>query len=105
MHKSKISSFDNNHEIEITIIDDIGWFNINKLDYENIKTFLYLVKKIMNIYNNNKVKYIKQYINEESKSLFKNSSIFEVDENTYIVNTPIEMFIEELIYAIGIVRE
>jgi hypothetical protein len=99
-----ISSLDNNHEIQISIIDEIAWFNINKLDYNNIKSFLYLVKDIMEIFRNNKIKNIKQYIGVDSIKFFTNSSIIELENDIYIVNSDIEIFLDELVNALGLIK-
>ena len=102
MNNKIFKSIDGNNEIEISIIDEIGWFNINRLDPVNYKTFLYLLKDVIEFYNNNKIKYIKQYINKDSLEYFQNSSFLEIDENIVIVNTPIIYFINDIINALGI---
>ena len=95
-------SLDGTNQIEVSIIDNIGWFNINKLDPINYKTFLYLLKDVIEFYNQNKVLYIKQYINKDSIEFFKNSTYIEIDENTVTINTPIIYFIKDIVDALGI---
>ena len=57
-------SIDNKHQIEIKIelIGEYAWFNINKLDYENCKTFLILLKRVIEYLSSKNVKIIKQYV-------------------------------------------
>lgn len=91
------NSIDNKHQIETTIIENICWFNINKFDFEYYKTFLLTLKDVLLYLKKNNVKYIKQYIYEEDVVYFKKSSIVELDENKYIVNTNIDDFIDEIV--------
>jgi hypothetical protein len=99
----QFASIDNNHCIEISIIEDTCYFNIVRLIPEFYKTFLILLKKVIEYMSNNKIKYIKQYIVEEDKELFK-KSIFLEKNNILVVKTDIENFIEEICDAIGIQR-
>jgi hypothetical protein len=96
------NSIDKKHQIEIKIIDNISWFNINKFDFEYYKTFLLILKDILVFLKNNNVLYIKQYIYENDCEYFKNSSIINVDQDIYIVTTNIDNFIEEIINVFGI---
>ena len=96
------NSIDNNHQIEINIIDDISWFNINKLNFESFKTFLLLLKDVMIYMKNNNIKYIKQYLTEEDINYFKKSSIINLDENRYIVTSNINDFVDEIISVFDI---
>lgn len=64
-------SIDKKHKIEISIIDDVGWFCIIKLDYENCKTFLILLKQVMEYLNFKNIKCIRQYIYEEDLKYFE----------------------------------
>ncbi len=101
--KHKIfNSIDKKHEIEINIIENICWFNINKFEYEYYKTFLLMLKDIILFLKNNNVNFIKQYINENDCEYFKNSSIINLDENTNIVSTNIDNFIDEIVCVLGI---
>ena len=102
-HKKKIfNSVDNKHQIETHIIENISWFNINKLDFEIFKTFLILLKDVMMYMKNNNVLYIRQYITEEDTMYFKKSSVVNLDENTYVVTTNIADFIDEIIEVFGV---
>ena len=102
-HMNKIfDSIDNKHQIEINIIENISWFNINKLDFETFKTFLILLKDVMIYMKKNNIIYIKQYIMEEDTVYFKKSSITNLDNNTYIVNTNINDFVDEIISVLNI---
>lgn len=95
-------SIDNKHQIEINIIDNISWFNINKLDFETFKTFLILLKDVIIYMKKNKVNCIKQYIMEEDAIFFKKSLIDNLDNNNLIVSTNIDDFVDEIINVMGI---
>jgi hypothetical protein len=95
-------SIDLKHQIEISVLDDISWFNINKIDYANIKTFLLLLKDILGYLSNKNIKYVKQYINKNDLELFTKSSFIELSDNVVIVSTKIEEFIPEIIDVFGI---
>ncbi len=96
------NSIDNKHQIETNIIEDISWFNINKLDFESFKTFLLLLKDVITYMKNNNIKYIKQYIMEEDINYFKKSSIINLDKNTYMTTTNITDFIDEIVNVLDI---
>ena len=64
------NSIDNKHQIEITIIDDICWFYINKFDFEYYKTFLLTLKDVLMYLKKNNVIYIKQYIDQNDIEFF-----------------------------------
>ncbi len=101
--KHKIfNSIDKKHEIEINIIENICWFNINKFEYEYYKTFLLMLKDILVFLKNNGVVYIKQYINENDCEYFKNSSVVNIDQDNYVVTTNIDYFIDEITCVFGI---
>ncbi len=101
--KSKLfNSIDKKHEIQVDIIENICWFNINKFEFEYYKTFLLMLKDIILFLKNNNVNFIKQYINENDCEYFKNSSIINLDENTNIVSTNIDNFIDEIVCVLGI---
>lgn len=100
---SKIfDSIDMKHQIEIKIIDDISWFNIIKIDYEKCKTFLILLKSVIEYLNLNNVKFIKQYIYEEDLKFFEKSSFLDINNNQYIISTDIRDFLLELVNALGV---
>ncbi len=97
------NSIDKKHQIEISILDDVGWFNINKLDCESCKTFLLLLKQVMEYLSLNNIKYIKQHIMYEDLDNFPNSSHVEsANGNYYIVSIDIENFVLESVNALGI---
>lgn len=95
-------SIDKKHQIDIKLIDDIAWFNIIKLDYENYKTFLILLKQVMEYLNSNNIKFIKQYIYEEDLKYFKKSSYLDIGNNQYIISTDIIHFLSELMNVLGV---
>lgn len=96
------NSIDNKHQIEITIIDNVSWFNINKFDFDNMKTFLILLKDVMTYLKNNNIEYIKQYVLEEDSKFFNKSQIINLYDGIWIVNTKIENFIDEFVCVMGI---
>lgn len=95
-------SLDLKHEINTTIIDDILWFNINKLTNEHPKTFILLLKDVIDYMRENKIKYVKQYIMTKETDFFKNSSIMNLNNGVSIVSTEITKFIDEIVFALGI---
>lgn len=96
------NSVDSKHQIETNIIENVLWFNINKLDFESFKTFLILLKDVMIYMKNNNIMYIHQYIMEEDTIYFKKSSIVNLDEKTYMATTNIVDFIDEITNVLGI---
>ena len=95
------NSIDNNHQIEISIIDKIAWFNIIKLNYEQYKTFLILLKDIILYLSNKKIEYIKQYIKKEDLEYFSKSSFNEYGD-IYIISTKLIDFTDEISNVLGI---
>lgn len=100
--KKIFNSIDLKHQIEISLIDDIGWFNINKFDFELYKTFLLLLKDVLIYLSTNNVQYIKQYILETDLEYFKKSSYIELENNEYIISTKIIDFVSEMTSVLGI---
>jgi hypothetical protein len=95
-------SIDKAHSINTQIIDDVGWFEISTVTYEKYKTFLLLLKDTIDYYNENNVKYIKQYITSNDLEYVKNSTCVDIDESTYIISTPIDKFIDEIVSLLAI---
>jgi hypothetical protein len=97
-------SIDKKHQIEIKIekFENIGWFNINKLDYENYKTFLIILKIVIEYLSSKNIKIIKQYIYEEDLKYFEKSSYLDIGNGQFIVSTDIIHFLSELINALGV---
>jgi len=96
------NSIDNKHKINTYVIDDICWFNIDKFEFEYYKTFLITIKDVLLYLKKNKVVYIKQYVYDDDVVLFKNSSSFKSKENTHIITTNIDIFIDEIVSVFGI---
>ena len=102
-NKSTIfESIDKKHRISINILDDIAWFNILDLDYENCKTFLILLKRLLEYLNSSNVKIIKQYIYEEDLKYFEKSSYLDIGDGKYLITTEIANFLPDLINVLGI---
>jgi hypothetical protein len=98
------NSIDVKHQIEIKIdyIGECAWFNINKLDYESCKTFLIVLKEVMEFLNSNNIKIIKQYVYEEDLNFFEKSSHSDIGNRKFIISTDIIHFLSELVNALGI---
>ncbi len=102
MNEKIFISLDNEHQINTNIIDDISWFQIIKFNPDRQKTFIMLIKEIIDYFRQKNILYIKQYISENDMSYFKNSSINKIEDDLYIISTPISKFIEDMVYALGI---
>ena len=101
------TSYDNLHKIRINIIDEECWFNIETFNTTNCKTFLMLIKEVIDYINDNNIKIIKQYVYLDDCKYFQKSIIIKYElsineNNIFIVNTKIEDFIEELINVLQI---
>ncbi len=108
-------SYDNLHKITVNIhLNEYCWFNIDIFDNNNCKTFLILIKEVVDFINEKNIKNIKQYIYSDDVKYFKNSFIEKhIDYNTntninnndiYIVQSKIENFIDELVTVLEIKR-
>jgi len=96
------NSIDDKHQIEISLLENIAWFNINKLNYESYKTFVLLLKDIISFLSKNNVTNIKQYVYKTDLKYFNNSSHICINDDKYIINTYITDFLPEIINALGI---
>jgi hypothetical protein len=98
-------SLDENHQINISIINNIAWFEIKKLKQEEYKTFVYLFKEVIEYFNKNNIISINQVIDKESVKYCKLSEIKQVNENLYEINTKLRDFVDEVIVnLLGIQR-
>ena len=95
-------SLDQKHQIEISLIDNIAWFNINKIEYQSCKTFMYLLKDVIEFLSIKNISYIKQHILYGDLELFKSSTNIQINDNEYIISTPIANFPNEIIDVLGI---
>jgi hypothetical protein len=100
--KKILNSIDKKHKIEIMIIDNLAWFNIINIEYENYKTFLDLLKDTINIFNKNNVEYIKQYVYSDDIQYFKLSEYTKIDDNCYIMTTKLKDFPAEIFDVLGV---
>ena len=96
------NSIDLKHQIKISLIDDVAWFNINKIEYDSFKTFLLLLKDVLTFMSKNDIKYIKQYVEVNDLELFKYSKLFEYSEYIYTISNKINDFMPEIISVFGI---
>jgi len=98
-------SLDENHKINISIINNIAWFEIIKLKQEEYKTFVYLFKEVIEYFNKNNIISINQVIDKESVKYCKLSEIKQINEKLYEINTKLKDFIDEVIInLLGIQR-
>ncbi len=97
-----MESLDLKHSIQITIIRENAFFQIIKFNHDFQKTFVMLLKDVIEKFTSNNIKYVKQNIIDEDKSYFKNSDINELEDGNFIVSTPIISFIDEMISVLGI---
>ena len=98
-------SLDENHQINISIINNIAWFEIIKLKQEEYKTFVYLFKEVIEFFSKNNIISINQVIDKESVKYCKLSEIKQINENLYEINTKLRDFIDEVIVnLLGIQR-
>ena len=93
---------DKKHKITTSIIGEISWFSIDCVDFEYYKTFLLLIKSVLEYFEKNNVKIIKQTICEEDLEYFKKSSYVESGLSEYTVSTNIIDFISEMINVLGL---
>lgn len=100
--KKTFISIDKKHHINISIIDEISWFEIDNMDFEHLKTFMILLKDILIYCKNNNVKIIKHHATDEDMCFFKKSSKINLNKNIWLVSTNIEDFLEEIINVFNI---
>jgi hypothetical protein len=106
-YKSKeinIDSVDLKHKITIILNGDIAWFEIKEFNLEHQKTFILLLKDSIEHFTNKGVKVIKQYVIEQDLGYFINSSIEKIDNDIYVVTTPLISFVDDMISVLGIKR-
>ena len=106
-YKSKeinIDSLDLNHKINIILNQDIAWFEIKEFNLEHQKTFILLLKDCIEHFIDNNIKFIKQYVNEQDKEYFINSTVLKIDNDLYEVTSPITSFVGDMISVLGIKR-
>ena len=105
------TSIDKLHTIEITIFGDIAELSITSFHYESYKTFLLLLKNVIEYMANENIKYVKQRILESDIPLFTKSTIDtyiqkgEKDKDsirTVLITTPIIHIAEEIYNALGL---
>ncbi len=103
------TSIDKLHTIEITIFGDIAELSITAFHYESYKTFLLLLKNVIEYMANKNIKYVKQRILESDTSLFSYSTtdtyIYDPDHDnikTVLITTPIIHIAEEIYNALGL---
>ena len=100
------TSIDKKHSIGIKILGDVAEFEIIQIQYENYKTFLLLLKTIIEHFANNNIKFIKQRITEDDLPLFHYSTldVWYKEDEIALITTPIEYFAEEIYNALGLCK-
>jgi len=98
----KFISYDNLHEITINKENNIAWFNIDKFDENNCKTFLLTLKEVIDFINENNIKNIKHYVTKNDIEYFKYSYSIQISEDLFVLTTPIDKFINEMISVFNI---
>jgi hypothetical protein len=105
------TSIDKLHTIEITKFGDIAELQIIAFHYENYKTFLLLLKNVIEYMARENIKFVKQKILETDIPLFTKSTIDtyiqkgEKDKDsirTVLITTPIIHIAEEIYNALGL---
>lgn len=99
-----MESLDLKHKIKVSVRADIGWFEIIEFNFEHQKTFIILLKDVIEHYKKGSVEIIKQYVTEEDKNYFSNSNIIKIDDNIYEVTSQINKFIDDMVSVLGIKR-
>lgn len=97
-----MKSIDGKHEIEYSINNEIGYFNIVEIDYNSLKSFMYFLKDIIEEYNKNNVKYIQQYMMQDDITLLKYSKQCDLGNGIFLITTELDKFIEEIANLFGI---
>ena len=100
--KKNFLSYDESHLIIIKKEKDEFWFSIEKIDYEKYKTFLLLLKDVIEYLNDNNVKIINQYVYKNDIEFFQNSNKFEINDNIYKISTNIDNFVSSIYNALGL---
>jgi hypothetical protein len=109
-------SLDNLHKITIKIESlsespdsrrncNFCWFNIDTFNPKNCKTFIMLIKEVIDFISSKNIINIKQYVYSDDCSYFKKSQIsnyMEDNNSIFIIDTKIEDFIEEIVNVFDI---
>ena len=114
------TSIDKVHAIELVIFGDIAELSIISFHYESYKTFLLLLKKVIEYMTSKNINYVKQRILESDIPLFNNSTYVHTNDNnhdnnqdqdhdhshirTVLITTPIVHIVEEIYNALGVKR-
>jgi len=104
------TSIDKLHTIELVIFGDIAELSIISFHYESYKTFLLLLKKVIEYMTSKNINYVKQRILESDIPLFNNSTYVHTNDHghghikTVLITTPIVHIAEEIYNALGLQR-
>ena len=123
------TSIDKVHAIELVIFGDVAELSIITFHYESYKTFLLLLKTVIEYMTSKNISYVKQRILETDISLFSNSTYAHTNDanhspnhanekghnngkghnnenqiRTVLITTPIAHIAEEIYNALGLKR-
>jgi len=123
------TSIDKVHSIELVIFGDVAELRIITFHYESYKTFLLLLKTVIEYMTSKNISYVKQRILETDISLFSNSTYAHTNDanhgpnhanekghnngkghnnenqiRTVLITTPIAHIAEEIYNALGLKR-
>ncbi len=99
-----MESLDLKHKIKVSVRGNTGWFEIIEFNYEYQKTFVILLKDVIEYYRMSNIELIKQYVTDDDKQYFHNSNIVKIEDNIYEVTTQINKFIDDMVLVLGIKR-
>ncbi len=103
MEKKEFESIDLKHKFNIDYLEgELCLFSIEKCDFSNIKSFIFLLKELVEFLQEKKIKYINQIVNTEDKVYFKKSNIIEIGNDCHKIITPIEHFMTEMVSVLDI---
>ncbi len=77
------TSIDKVHAIELVIFGDVAELSIITFHYESYKTFLLLLKTVIEYMTSKNINYVKQRILETEISLFTNSTYIYINEKCH----------------------
>jgi len=105
MNNKEFISLDGRHKINITYIDkgDFCYFNIERYEIENKKTFCYMFKDVIEFMKKNNIRYIKQRLTNDVIKNFSKSEIIKIDENESMVISDIKYFAIEVYIALCLI--
>ena len=98
------TSIDGLHKITVfPLTMESVLLEIHFIDFENIKTFVFLLKEVVEYLHKNKLFKVLQQIVKTDFQLFRFSKIIEDEkEDVMLIETPLDKFIPEIFNVFGI---